>query len=370
MKVTIRNNISIILVGLILILGMGGLFFWKVNANEDSPSTDASIKRVKAEKVGQSEWQSFDNYGGFVKGENESELAPKVNGRIISIKKEEGEKVKKGEALVFLNIDEINAQAQTVNKTIEALYKNLEQTERYYKQKVDEAKDNKASSEEIKSAKRMRDLQAQSLETEITQAKGSLGEVRVLLQESIIRAPFDGVIIGIDGEVGQLVSPTSSVIKIADDNNLVIEIFVSQDVLKNIELDQEIRAFDNKDKKDYVGKVDIKGVVSGASGQKALLRINFDKNTQDIYLGQYLDLNLPISREVSAVVIDEKSIVAKYNQKFVYKIETGVVKKTEIEIGKIKNGQVEVIKGIEAGDVIITEGLSGLRNNDKVEIYE
>ena len=364
-----KNNKIKIIILTILILASGSAFLFSVRAMDENVRSE-NIKMVKVETAELESFQAFNKYGGFIKGENQSNLAPKISGRLVSVLKKEGERVKKGETIAILSADEIVAQSQTAKQTIGALYENLKQTEKYYKQKVDEARDNKASDEEVKSAKRLRDLQAQAVETEIIRAKGGLNEVQSLVKETIIRAPFDGIITRVNGEVGQLVGPTMPVCEVADDSRMIVEIFVSGDVLAQLNKNQIIKALCGDEKKECQGEIDALGVITQSNNQKALVKVVLEKNNSEVYLGQYVILHLVGNAKSDQMVISEKSIIAKYDEKFVFTLKDGVVEEKKVSLGKAFDGKVEVLSGITQGEKVVIEGTKELRNGDKIEIYE
>lgn len=369
MQVMKNNKIKVLFVLMLLVMLSGGGFLFSVKAT-DMVLKNENIKTVKVETAKVGNFQAFNEYGGFVRGEKQASLAPKISGRLVSVLKNEGDRVKKGETIAILNADEIVAQSQTAKQTIDALYENLNKTEKYYKQKVDEAKEGEANKEEIKSAKRLRDLQAQEVETEITRAKGGLNEIQSLVKEAIIRAPFDGVITRVSGEAGQLVGPSVAVCEVADDSQLVVEVFVSRDVLMQLNKNQKIKALCGDEQKECQGEIIVLGVIGENNGQKALVKVAFEKSDPKIYLGQYVSLQLSDDIKNNQLVISEKSIIAKYDEKFVFVEKDGSVKEKKVSLGKMANGKVEILSGIFEDEKVVIEGVNKLRDGDSVEIYE
>jgi len=369
MKLMTKNKLIITLALIFFILGAVVFSFFSVKARDESVESD-NIKTVKIKTVELEDFQASIEYSGFIQGEKQVMLAPKINGRILSVLKSDGDTVKKGEIIAILSADEIKAQSSTAQQTIEALNENLSQTERYYKQKVSEAKDNKATSEEVQSAKRLRDLQVKLVEKEIIRARGGLGEVQSLIKETIVRAPFDGVITKFVGEIGQLVGPTVPVCEIADDKNIVAEVFVNRDVLLQIHKGQKVKAFCGDNKKECFGEVKSVGAISESNAQKGLVRVIFEKNNPEVYLGQYVILQLPNSKDDKKIILDEKLIISRYDETFVFILENDFASERKVKLGKFQDGKVEVLEGISLGEKIITDGLNKIRNNEKVKIYE
>lgn len=364
-----KSRSKIIFLNIILLAGFifGLKIFFVVNAKEkDGFLNKPELVRIKTAEIGSIE--TTDKYSGFVKGDSQSKVAPKVNGRVASVLKNEGEKVKKGEIVVILSADEMMAQNNTAREVLNSLYLNLEKTEAYYKQKVDEAKDKDVSKEELKSAKRLRDLQVQAIEIEVSRAKGGINEIQSLTKELMVRAPFDGIISEISTEVGELAGSNIPVFEIAQENKPVLEVFVSREVLAQIKNNQSVTLFDSSTQRKLFGKIGSLGVISENYGQKALVKIYLEG--EDVYLGQYLVVNFSGVRSENKIVIDEKSVVSRYDDNFVFLVEGNLVKQKKISLGKVGNGKVEILEGISVGDKVVVDGINKLRSGDEVEIYE
>lgn len=369
MKVMKKNRLIIILTVIFFTLGAVVFSVFSVKARDESVESD-NIKTVKIKTAEFEDFQAFVKYGGFMRGENQTMLAPKINGRLISILKNEGDTVKKGEAIAILSADEITAQSRATQQAIGVLYENLSKTEKYYKQKIAEAKDNNATDEEVQSAKYLRDLQAKSVEVEIVRAKGGLSEVQSLIKETIVRAPFDGVITKFNGELGQLVGPVSGVCEIADDKNIVVEIFANKDVLSQVSKGQQIKAFCGDGEKECQGEIKLVGAISEINAQKGLIKIAFEKNNPEVYLGQYVALQLANEKNDKKIILDDKSIISKYDERFVFVLNDNIVSERKVKLGRFQGNKVEVLEGISSGEKVVTDGVNKIRDKERVKIYE
>ena len=222
MEIIKRNKSFILTSFLIFGLCCGAVLFFSAKAMDSGLAGDT--KPVKSIIIEPQQFSASQEYGGFVRGIDQAVLMTKINGRITKIAKKEGEFVKKGEVIVLLSADEITAQLQGAQQSIEAFEKTLDDTEKYYDQKVDEAKDNNASKEEVQSAKRLRDLQVRAAKTELVNAQGSLGIAQSYAKETSVRAPFNGVITRVFQEVGQVAGPTTPICEIAGQAELSMEV--------------------------------------------------------------------------------------------------------------------------------------------------
>ncbi len=360
------------LIGLGVVIGGGAIYagLLLVAHTTQAETSAANEKSVKVMTVASKSFAAEGEYAGFVRGVNQAMVTTKINGRILSLNKREGDWARKGEVLAVLSADELAAQSQSAKDSIAALQNTLDSTQSYYKQKVNEAKKGSATKEEVQSAKRMRDLQMQSVQTQIVSAQGALKVAQSYAGETIVRAPFAGVVTRVFQEVGQVVGPTSPICEIADATQLSVEIFVSQTVAEQLKKSEKISLLCGEEKKECQGVVDAISPISEANAQKALVRIRFAAKDPLIYLGQYVTAKLAMQEESVKLVVPEQAIIAKYNEKFVFVVETGLAKERPVEIGQSQNGMVAVSDGLTAGEQVVVEGMYAIRNNDNVKIHE
>ena len=74
--------------------------------------------------------------------------------------------------------------------------------------------------------------------------------------------------------------------------------------------------------------------------------------------------------EVEQLGVPESSITIQGNTAFVYVINGETVEKKNIEIGKRNFGKVSVLSGVTEGDLVVSEGISKVRDKGKVKIIE
>ncbi|WP_080905012.1 HlyD family secretion protein [Parabacteroides sp. Marseille-P3160] len=234
----------------------------------------------------------------------EFRISGKVPGRIESFRFQEGDQVKAGDTLVFLNTPEVKAklqQAEAVQEAaqaqnekairgarqeqiaaayemwqkaeagLEVAKKSFNRVQNLYDkgvlsaQKRDEAEANykamdatekaaKAQYELARDAVRREDKQAAA--AQLRQAGGAVAEVESYIKESALLSPIDGEVVERFPEVGELVGTGSPIMNIADLKNMWVTFSVREDLLKDFKVGDEIRGFiPGLDKKEITLKV-------------------------------------------------------------------------------------------------------------------
>ncbi|MFA5986948.1 MAG: efflux RND transporter periplasmic adaptor subunit [Parcubacteria group bacterium] len=312
-------------------------------------------------------------YGGFVQGREQSIVSPKINGRLVEMKKHDGDVVHKGDTIALLSADELTQQVLGAQEMISSLGDTLQDTKKYYGQKIDETKSDDTSKEAISSAKKLRTLQMQNVQNGIVEAQSNLRVAQSLAKETIVRAPFDGVIIRTFQDDGQIVGSTTPIFEIADRTEMKVEIFVAQDVMQSLEIGDPVAiSSDESDESEefFAGTVTAVGLRAQSSGQQARITVRVDDPTH-VQLGQYVTVRLPQDDvRDDVIMVPENAIVQKYDDMFVFVVEDDVAVQKKVTLGATGDDMVEIASGISAGDRVIVEGMYTIKDRYHVHIYE
>ena len=194
-------------------------------------------------------------------------------------------------------------------------------------------------------------------------------EVIVALKNDVnIIAEFQGKV-G-KREIAQGVLGSSSLIITLDDlKKIVIDIKVPENyvgVLKNgLKAEISNSAFN----KTFTGKIGSVSSRVDPSTRSILARVVVDNSKFEIIPGQLMNVKV-IYDEVEQLGVPESSITIQGNTAFVYVVNDAIVEKKNIEIGKRNFGKVSVLSGVVEGDLVISEGISKVRDKVKVKIIK
>ena len=187
-----------------------------------------------------------------------------------------------------------------------------------------------------------------------------------LLKKMIIRAPSSGIILTLDGQVGEKVNKDKLLVKMSNLSNFKIRAQADDDYSEYIRTGSEVIVSLGQD--DLDGQI---GTVSPAIKDK---KVEFD-----VYLDESnhwkLRPNMTLPMKVVVGRVDSVMRV-KYGSSFerspnfdIYKVEGDVAVKQRISTGLLGDHYMEIHSGLEPGDQVIISDVSPFRNRDKVEIY-
>ena len=233
-----------------LLLGFIGLGYTRGYLR---PSQEVSVTTVSL--VYPSQPITLLNASGYVVAQRKAAVASKGTGRLETLAVEEGSRVRKGQILARLENADLQAQAAQAQANLNAAQANLNQVragvtndrlrfERF--RKLIQAQAVSQSDFDAAEAKIQQSLAAEAAAlSQIKAAEAALQTVRVGLEYTLIRAPFDGVILTKNADVGEVVAPFGSsvnakaaVVTMADMESLIVEADVSEINLEKVKAGQ------------------------------------------------------------------------------------------------------------------------------------
>ena len=194
------------------------------------------------------------------------------------------------------------------------------------------------------------------------------GEVIVKLKSENIIAPFSGVL-GVRGITEDVLGSENSIIVTLDDSSeIYVDLKIPENFATVIKKDLPVIAkFSGIKDKIYKGKID--GVASriNAETRSILTRVKIDNPNYELIPGSLLEITLSTNKRDS-LSIPDTSIILEGNKAYVYKVsKDNIANRSEIQIGLRNDGKVEVTSGLNAGDIIVAEGLKKVRPNGKIK---
>ena len=171
-------------------------------------------------------------------------------------------------------------------------------------------------------------------------------------------------------EIAQGVLGSSSLIITLDDlKKIVIDIKVPENYVSVLKKGLKVEISNSAFNKNFNGQIESVSSRVDPSTRSILARVIVDNSKFEIIPGQLMTVKV-IYDEVEQLGVPESSITIQGNTAFVYVINGETVEKKNIEIGKRNFGKVSVLSGVAEGDLVISEGISKVRDKGKVKIIK
>jgi RND family efflux transporter MFP subunit len=219
------------------------------------------------------------------------------------------------------------------------------------------------------------------------QVRAADARVRVAQQDvdnTIIRAPFGGIVVSKDAQRGEMVSPVSAggftrtgIATIVDMNSLEIEVDVNESYIARVRSGQPVTAvLDAYPEWQIPAKV--RTVIPTADRQKATVkvRVAFDRLDQRILPDMGVKVTFlgeePGTRAAgpAGVLIPRAAVREEGGSQVVFVYRDGQVERRAVRVGQARGGDQEIVAGLSDGERVIVKGLEGLRDGQRVRTQD
>lgn len=334
------------------------------------------------------------NASGYVVARRQATVSAKVTGKVSEVLIEEGMEVKEGQMLARLDDTTTRPQLDLAERQLDASVKNLQEVEvrlaeaeRNLRRAQKLRADKLVSEQELDSAQAEFSAQQARLEALKSEVKVAQSSVRVRAQDLddlLVRAPFDGVVVSKDAQPGEMVSPISAgggftrtgIATVVDMDSREIEVDVNEAFINRVKAEQKAEAVLDA-YPDWTIPSHVINIVPTADRQKATVRvrIGFDQLDPRILpdMGvkvSFLDDRAGQPAEAAArpvVRVPAGAIVKEGDTTFVWRVRDDSVERVAVRTGGDRNGQTEVLSGIAAGDVLVGKPVDGLAEGAPVK---
>ncbi|MDG4944813.1 efflux RND transporter periplasmic adaptor subunit [Weeksellaceae bacterium KMM 9713] len=315
-----------------------------------------------------------------IETEQDVQVTPEYGG-VIRLMVKEGSFVRKGQLIgtisdgglsdqlnqAKIQVDQARAQLQQAEIQRDLAKTTFERQQSLWSQKIGsemqylQAKTNYETSQK----------QVLAAKQQVSAAQKGVSGTQAQLAKTRLVAPFSGRVEQVITQSGQAVSPGTPVIRLVNPSTVkavanVPENYLAQiqkGTLAKIALPALERTFDSQ----------VSLISSSINPGNRTFRVEVPIPDKDGLVKPNLNAELQLNDYTSenAIVLPQSVVREDSEGKFVFVIEQiqgkeGIAKKVYVEIGPESNGQVEVLNGIKAGQIIITEGPGKLQEGDRV----
>ena len=289
---------------------------------------------------------------GSVEAVRTARIASPAQGPIIGCEIREGDVVEKGR--ILLTIGRQKAAEERVAVAREELV--LEEEEL---KKIDKLVRSGAVSGELIDESRLR----------VAEARARLSEAREKVEDYRIRAPWMGEVSRVFVTEGYFASPREDLVEMFDPESLVIRFAIPERDAMTVEAGMEITAsLDAYGGRTFRAKITR---LYPELDRKTLTRTVEATLVEDVDTapGMFARLVVPVEMVEDAVVVPDAAIIVTPQQKrIVFIVKNGKVSKREVKTGIEHRREVQITRGIAAGDSIVVSGNRKLRDGMKVRV--
>jgi RND family efflux transporter MFP subunit len=320
------------------------------------------------------------NASGYVTARRRATVSSKVTGKLVEVNVDEGMAVREGQLLARLEdttqqaaVALASAQVEAQRGVLRELSVRLAESTLTLQRRTQLLKDGlipQADFDQAKAEVDSQDARIAAAREQVLVAERQLAWQQTDLDNTIIRAPFSGIVISKDAQPGEMVSPVSAgggftrtgICTIVDMRSLEIEVDVNESYINRVKAGQDVEAVLDA-YPDWRIPARVITAVPTADRQKAtvLVRIAFtalgdprilpDMGIKVTFLRDAGDSSAPVQSAVA--LVPAGAVRAEGDRRYVFVVQQDLVERRAIQVGSTDGDRLEVVAGLRAGDRVV-----------------
>lgn len=347
-----------VIITIVVVIGVLALIGWVLSKNKAEneaktavvAETGGAIVVKTAEVSRQPIVLDFSANGNFAANQDLM-LLSEVSGRVTRILVNEGARVSSGQTLALVDPEISNLDRQAAEESLQKLKTDYAR----YKSSFETGGVTKAQLDDI-------ELQLRNAEIKLQQANRRV-------EDATVRSPINGIVNRRDIEVGAYLSPGTELFEIVDISRLKLEVTANETQVVNLKVGDKVTitttVFPDKE---------FSGTVSfiAAKADNTLnypVEITVDNSAaSELKAGMYGTAHFKFPEQQPAILIPRGAFIGGVNSNRIYVLNKDTTAVTrQVVAGRIFGEEVEILKGLEEGETVITSGQINLSEGAKVQ---
>lgn len=352
-----KSIITIVII--IATVGLMGYILMK-NKEENQEKTAIVAKKnaavsVKVDTV-KVEQVSLDfKSNGYFEPLEELKLSAEKPGKVTQILVKEGDFVKVGQTLAIVRSDVININAENANAIYQNAVADYNRFENAYKtggvtkQQLDQAR------------------------LAMINAKSNLNQANINVEDTRIKAPISGIINKKFIEVGAVLAgtPPTELFEIVNVTKLKLKVTVNESQVANLKVGSPIKITSNiYPDKEFSGKITFIAPKADAS-LNFPVEIEITNNvSNELKAGMYGTANFSSQEKPTLKIVPREAFVGSVGSNEVFVVKNGVATLKKVTAGRIIGEKVEILDGLNEGELVVVTGQINLQDGSVIEIIK
>ncbi|MGV8080385.1 MAG: efflux RND transporter periplasmic adaptor subunit [Syntrophales bacterium] len=380
-KWTIAAGVAVLLIGASILYVLGIL----------TPSI--TVETAAVSQVYPSQGLTVLNASGYVVAQRKAAVASKATGRLVALLVEEGSRVRKGQVIarlenedVLASRDQAAANRNAARANLEQVRAELEEARRDYgrhKRLVETGSVSRSAYDLAETRLRRAEAAAASADASLKAAEAGVRGAETALDYTLIKAPFDAVVLTKNADIGDIVTPLgaaanakAAVVSIADLGSLLVEVDVSESNIGRVKPAQPCEiSLDAIPEARFPGEVHAIVPTVDRSKASVMVKVRFlkpgDRLLPDMS-AKVAFLSRPVAEgeEKARLAVLRTAVLEKEGKRIVFMVRGDRAKQAVIETGADIGDMVEITGGLQAGDRVILKPPGRLRDGSRIRVAE
>jgi multidrug efflux pump subunit AcrA (membrane-fusion protein) len=384
------------------------------NDNKETSVDPAGVDVTTAQAITRDLPQFFEATGSLA-GDQQTDVAPQISGKVVAIGVDIGSHVSRGQMLARLDDTELKlrveqavAQLQQTKAAVrqaeekiglrpgqtfdptrvaevagakvayDLAEKNLHRAEKlvesgdvsrsYYDQQRAQSDQLRQVYEGALAQARQNYAAVEVARTNVANAESQLALARKNLSYAVIPAPFEGYVSDRAADLGEYVSPQQKVATIVKTNPLRIRIEIPEQSIPEVQVGQSVSmATSAWPDKNFSGRIARIAPSVSASSRTLTVEAEIENNSGTLKPGQFATVRILQPRPQAAVLIPKRAVVTENDVSRVFVVKNGHAELRLIQPGQTEGDLIEVKSGVSTGELVATGNLDQLSDGIAVK---
>jgi RND family efflux transporter MFP subunit len=353
-------------------------------------SRNVEVRTVAAREVTAAGRGTVLNASGYVTARRRATVSSKITGKLVEVNVEEGMPAAEGQVLARLDDVQFRASLQLSESELGAAGRAVEETRvelqlaKITSERTQRLVDGGVSDQAQLDADQTR-VQALRARLALEQERVHVAESQVALRrtelrDTVIRAPFDGIVVSKDAQPGEMISPISAgggftrtgICTLVDMSSLEIEVDVNESYISRVHPDQPVEAVLDA-YPDWIIPARVIIPVPTADRQKAtvMVRIDFEELDPRILPDMgikvaFLEERSDAAAQQTRVVVPQAALRQVDGNDVLFVVQDGQVERRAVRVGATRGDEIEINAGLRAGERVVAEKSETLNDGQRV----
>ena len=380
-------RIGPILIGLLILVLVAAVVWW-LNRPKAIEVRTVLAREAGGPGIGE---RTVLNASGYVTARRAATVSSKVTGKVVELLIEEGMRVKEGQVLARLDDTNVKASLRLAEAQLESSKNALAETrvrireaEQELRRQSDLVKNKIATQSDFDHAEASvlaLNAKLEQQQSDVTVADRQLGSWQQQMEDTIIRAPFGGIVTSKNAQPGEMISPISAgggftrtgICTIVDMESLEIEIDVNESYINRVEASQPVEATLDA-YADWKIPCKVIAIIPTADRQKSTVkvRVGFDKLDPRILPEMSVKVAFrgatasgPVAGRGTA--LPKTAVQQQDGHDMIFVVQNGRAERRAVTLSSTGPDEAVISAGLTAGERVIAEWPQGLTDGAKVK---
>ena len=329
----------------------------ELDAAIEALDKNSSFALVEVRQVSDSLFKHYVEVPGDVETDQNIIIYPEYSGTLLNVNVNEGDRVQKGQILARIDEGGLSSQLAQMEAQLALAKTTFERQQRLWEQNIGS------------------EIQYLEAKTNFEAMQNSVNQMRSQVAKTIVRAPFSGIIDEVISEEGEVVAPGQSrLFRLINLSNMYISAAVPETYLKNISVGTEVIVEIPASGTSFSSTVKQVGNFINPNNRTFEIQVEVPQGEDGVKPNLIATVRLNDYTSEDAIIIPENVIQknsAGESVAYVFKREsdsTGVAQKRILETGRAYDSSVEILAGLEAGELLIMSGARSIQDGEQVRI--